>query len=307
MFREHPDIPFTARSGQVWRYMGLDKLVSLLQTSSLFFCRIDRFQDPYEGMVPIGTAKALGEVRARSWLAEGDESAIKRGKLARIYASVEPAPPLGIEVAGFSGHVLANCWHRLEHESEAMWRMYAGDGNGLAVVTTGKSLASAFTCNEDVFIGDVAYFDYAKLPPDFPIHRPFGLQLAKRKAFAHEREVRALSMVPIEWSPPPSTDGIQFPQWWRDRQPGHMLEVDLGRLIQRIVVSPTADSWFLDLVQRLRSDSGLDTTVSKSALLEPPEGYPSYVQVESAAADYLETTAGLPIPKFIMGGSVSAI
>ncbi len=114
-------------------------------------------------------------------------------------------------------------------------------------------------------------------------------------------------MVPIEWSPPPSTDGIQFPQWWRDRQPGHMLKVDLGRLIQGIVVSPTADSWFLDLVQRLCSDSGLDTTVSKSALLEPPEGYPSYVQVESAAADYLETTAGLPIPKFIMGGSVSAI
>lgn len=307
MFAEHPHLAFPNRSEKLWRYMNLEKFVSLAQTSALFFCRIDRLGDPYEGMVPFGTAEALGEGRASSWLAGGDGSAIERAKMARIYASMEPIQSgqarQAIEVSGFNGVVLANCWHRFNFESDAMWRLYAGSGNGVAIVTTGQSLTDALTCDEDVFIGDVGYFDYQKWSPEFPIHKAFGLQLAKRKAFEHEREVRALSMVPMEWSPPPSKERSPYPKWWLDDQPGHLLKVDLRSLIQSVVTAPTSAPWFLDLIRRLCRDIGLDTKVAQSTLLDPPEGYPSNMEVEAAAADYLETTIGLPIPKFASAGS----
>ena len=171
-----------------------------------------------------------------------------------------------------------------------MWRLYAGSGNGVAIVTTGASLADAFTCGEDVFIGDVNYFDYTKLSSDFPLHKAFGMHLAKREAFEYEREVRALSFVPIKWSPPPSTERPQFPDWWLDGQPGHSLKVDLPRLVHSVVTAPTSDPWFVDVVRRLCRDMGLDTKVASSELQETPNGYPSNMAVEAAAADHLEPT-----------------
>ena len=172
MFAEHPNLAFLNRGEQLWRYMNFDKLVSLVQTSSLFFCRISRLGDPYEGMVPIGTAEALGEARARSWLTEDKGKAVERATMARIYGSMEPTQSA---IGGYSRYVLANCWHRFKYESDAMWKLYAGTGNGVAIVTTGESLAGALTCDEEVFIGDVKYFDYGKFSPDFPFQNAFGV------------------------------------------------------------------------------------------------------------------------------------
>lgn len=36
----------------IWKYMNLEKFVSLLDTRSLFFTRADKFEDPYEGFTP---------------------------------------------------------------------------------------------------------------------------------------------------------------------------------------------------------------------------------------------------------------
>ena len=36
----------------IWRYMNLKKFESLLNYRALFFCRADRFSDPFEGSIP---------------------------------------------------------------------------------------------------------------------------------------------------------------------------------------------------------------------------------------------------------------
>lgn len=49
---------------RLWRYMSLLKFVDLLQRSCLWFTRLDRFQDPYEGFLPeIITRLANGKDR----------------------------------------------------------------------------------------------------------------------------------------------------------------------------------------------------------------------------------------------------
>lgn len=44
-------LPLEAAS-TIWRYLDLEKFRSLLETKSLFFCRADKFSDPFEGSLP---------------------------------------------------------------------------------------------------------------------------------------------------------------------------------------------------------------------------------------------------------------
>ena len=37
--------------------------------------------------------------------------------------------------------MLINCWHESDHESAAMWKLYAKDDNGIAIKTDFDSLA----------------------------------------------------------------------------------------------------------------------------------------------------------------------
>ena len=37
---------------KVWRYMDFSKLVSLIDSESLYFTRADKFEDPFEGSYP---------------------------------------------------------------------------------------------------------------------------------------------------------------------------------------------------------------------------------------------------------------
>lgn len=47
----HRTIPRS--SAKLWRYMDLAKFLSLLDESSLYFTRIDHFNDPYEGALGV--------------------------------------------------------------------------------------------------------------------------------------------------------------------------------------------------------------------------------------------------------------
>src|SRR5688572_28587310 len=37
---------------KIWRYLEHEKFISLLEERALFFCRTDKFPDPFEGSVP---------------------------------------------------------------------------------------------------------------------------------------------------------------------------------------------------------------------------------------------------------------
>ena len=73
-----------------------------------------------------------------------------------------------------------------------MWNHYAGAGGAVALKTTYQLLDQCL--NEDVYLGKVEYVDFVSaVLPDTDMS-PF---LHKRRSFAHELEVRALTT----WSP----------------------------------------------------------------------------------------------------------
>ena len=82
-----------------------------------------------------------------------------------------------------------SCWSSAEHESYALWRLFCGPNEGVAISTPVRVLGRA--------IGKVKLYVVAYCEPGTEIKTPTALGLAtkKRLMFDYEREVRAIATV----------------------------------------------------------------------------------------------------------------
>ena len=226
MYKDHPNFPSPSDDTVLWRYMDFTKFVSLLERKALFFCRADLLGDPFEGSISPVTPPALP-------------------------ADFKPGP---IKVHQFDLREVVrlasvSCWHAAEFESEAMWRLYARERDGIAIKTLFSSFKDAILGGEDVFAAPVQYRDYRT------DRIPFGNAIAplfhKRMSFKHEQEVRAIIFGKSEGA-------------------GCYCNVDLAKLVQDVVVAPFAEDWFYDLVCSLAERYDLKGRVRQSMLSENP-------------------------------------
>ena len=221
-----PDRP--PRSAVLWRYMSLEKFIHMLQFHGLFFPFPGKLNDPYEGSLPAPTVKRLRLLNA----AELIENSTKKG------------------------HVVS-CWHEMDHESEAMWRLYAGRGSGIAVKTTFESLMESLAPgwiddpHPTTMAGRVSYVDYDT--DDIPVLNGMPL-FYKRKSFSHEKEVRV----------------ARFENESNYSRSITML-VTLDMLIHEVVVSPMAEDWEFGIVKETtkRFDEALAQRVRQSDIAKP--------------------------------------
>ena len=157
--------------------------------------------------------------------------------------------------------MLINCWHENAHESEAMWRLYARETDGIAIKTDFNSFKNSFTCSKEIYIGSVNYVDYdSHFIPEGNMFSPY---LHKRKSFEHEREIRAIVM-----EIPSNEHGVDWAQDICDI--GKYYEIDLPLLIQEVVVAPFAQDWFLELVKSVTIRYNFEFPVVKSVLADNP-------------------------------------
>ncbi len=99
----------------VWRYLDLAKFVSLLSTKTLIFSRVDCLRDDYEDLL-----RRHSHLKLKS-----DPGRAKR--FAEFQTKVRP-------------HTYVTCWHANSDESEAMWRLYCGANEGVAIKTSYEKL-----------------------------------------------------------------------------------------------------------------------------------------------------------------------
>ena len=204
-------------SCHVWRYMTLPKFVALLQKQSLFFGRLDRLSDVHEGSLP----RLLAESRAA--VIQQNNSLPADAELSEISRQVRRA-------------CYVNCWALSSFESEALWRLYTVAGDGVAIRTTYQRLIEPAAHDDDMYVGMIQYIDYeTEWFPDGNVFYPI---MHKRRAFAHEQEIRLLKML-YQHVPLNSPCGpLGFP-----------VPVPLDDLIEEIFVSPYAEDWYADTVQ----------------------------------------------------------
>jgi len=242
-YHRHTDFKFPDNEkAKIWRYIDLNKLISLFESTALFFARGDIFDDPYEGQ-----------------FADGDiEQQTHR------YAHVD------LEQHAYScrREVGINCWHVNEHESDAMWKLYLTNHEGVALQSTVKRLISAFAEDEtqDVCIGVVEYIDHDSA--EIGMGNEFMPLFRKRKAFEHERELRAMVIRR-------TVDDRGNARLVRGPIPGKgmLVPVDVQRLIQEIVVAPTAPHSFVDLVSSVTKQCDFDAISVRHSTLYRPQQY----------------------------------
>ncbi len=218
----------------IWRYFDFPKLVHLLESSSLFFSRLDLLGDPFEGSVAAADLAALNE----SWAAMSEHSGSPMGLYAEHHRLLGSDPR----------HCLfVSCWHMSDFESVAMWKLYAADMKGIALKSTVGNIRAQLP--SEGRIRRVKYIDYEV---DETLH--LSPAYCKRKAFEYEREVRAV--IPLSATRAPA---------------GLPLKVDLSSFIAEVRVSPNMRSWMIDLIQQLLVRYGVSTPCLRSSLEAQPQ------------------------------------
>ncbi|RYE30316.1 MAG: DUF2971 domain-containing protein, partial [Sphingobacteriales bacterium] len=207
---------------KIWRYLSKDKFESLLKDKALFFCRADKFSDPFEGSLPIKVAEYRNDYESRLGGNFPDEvHEIQKNN----------AEGLKLLHQGFKRAVIVNCWHMNNSESDAMWRLYLNDNEGVAVSTTISNLYKSLSnTKEDIGSSRVRYLNYDNdiwfHPVDYP-HTGYNILvplLHKRTEFIHESEFRLYHQI---------QDAVYNDEYW-NHQPNHkgkMIPVEVSVLV----------------------------------------------------------------------------
>jgi hypothetical protein len=248
---EHPSFKQPENTEtSIWRYMDFIKFVSILENEGLFFCRADFLGDPFEGSY----ARANEELRPTIY-----EEECKRLNL-KMEQWLKALEGAGDVLKWHRQWMMINCWHMSEHESAAMWNLYAKTNGSVCIQSTYGLLVDGLP--ENAFVGEVQYIDYnKKWMSEGNYFTPF---MHKRKSFEYEHEIRAIiNKAPKE--PRAMMDKTLMPP-----NEGIWVKVDLSKLIERIYLSPLSPEWLHNLIKQVIKRYGFQMEVNKSSLSEEP-------------------------------------
>lgn len=240
------------RKTPLWRYMTFEKFCWLVEKSSLYHARIDQFNDPFESAVTPKYAR------------ERDSLNLKFGE---NYRDGTRWMAKAMRFTHF-----ATCWHASAYESDAQWKLYAPGGTGIAIVSTKERMKNAVDLHpyRHGIMCQVEYIDFETHNMMLrDLHMRAGF--VKRKSFEHEREVRGMIMTDLTVLGSQFMPNDETLEKLRLLQPlGINATVDLAGLIDSIVISPAAHSYFEELVGIVTKRHRLDHLVRKSELLKSP-------------------------------------
>ena len=227
----------------LWRYLKTERCVEFFQTGKLYFASARQFQDPFEGAVAVIPHGFPVDPR---------------------YADPEPFERAFEELRRLTK---VSCWHRAEHESDAMWQLYAGTWKGVAIKTTPERIQASVRPfrikpeygQEDFWAGNVTYVDLLKERLRVSMMERFWY---KHMAFSWEREFRlAVSLRMAE------EFGVEVPE------EGVFVEFDLDALVESIYLGPSLPKDDAEAIRNAIKQRGLDQRIQISSLL----GTPRYV------------------------------
>ncbi len=253
-----------APNAKLWRYMDLAKFLSLLEYSSLFFTRLDHFQDPFEGALGTQRNESSWSMREQQWRQKWIEVNSKSNKVRLSNSEMQLLAENEFKeyrktIKNWRTQNYVNCWHQSDCESEAMWQLYTRDSKqGVAIQTTFERLYQALSPIPQPTFGLVKYINYNDYNNGNSKNTfcPFDAPWYKRESFAHEKEFRVI----IE-----DTRKNGFRDWDKT------IRVDLNLLIDNLYISPEADKWFVELVKDIiRNRYNLWLNVMQSELNDHP-------------------------------------
>jgi hypothetical protein len=222
----------------IWRYLDFPKFVNLLQKSSLFLSRADRFEDKFEGSFT-PTTKAFLEKYYRENNVEFTFDQFK--------TSLKKA-------------VFINCWHISASENMAMWKIYGNSSGSIAITSLVNKLEMQLknhTLSNLLRLTKVEYIDHFG-DPTIDTSKYTNLFTYKLIPYYFEQEVRIIG------------DFFPIPEVLANPAIGWELDVNLHELIQSIIVSPESPEWFYSVAEGICEKYGFKHLLQRSALSKEP-------------------------------------
>lgn len=257
MNKQLPDIETPKDKEILWRYMSLEKFANILAKKSLFFARVDTFEDPFEGVLP--------------------------PPLEQLYQSYMDDLNKDVQQAVFKlwnnvrKHSMCSSWYCGKHQSMAMWEKHHMRNSGVAIKTNMGNLKNSLPCQPDIFIGKIKYkFESPDILEALDTNTIYSALFYKRESFEHENEVRAIidnSQLIDELFKgkravsPEELINLDFPEI---PEKGTKLEIDVATLISKVFTSPYTDQWVADTVKSMVRKYGYKFNVCRSNILDKP-------------------------------------
>lgn len=194
----------------LWRYMDFPKFEDLLVTSTLYFSRPDRFDDPFEGR-----------------FTEGNENGPSESEriFRQLYRFQED------HKASSSYHdthrmvVFISCWHRHTHDTLKMWEAYTKSTDSVVVSTTVSALRAHLP--KSIMQYGVTYKPLEQPRTEFSHNSLF---FYKPSEYSFEREYRLLRPPEENESFTPDQESDSF----------RRIPIPLDKIIHRVFIHPRA-------------------------------------------------------------------
>lgn len=255
----HPNLYEPLSTQYLWRYQNFPKFADLIQNKKLFFSSVKQFDDPWEGFPSKNNSNPERIIRVRKNSDKKDEISeeFEFVKAKDFFGNQhESVAEMSIKSAiNLRKTFFVNCWHMNDDESDSQWKIYGTDPCSLAIVSSFERLQASITDELNIYGSQVIY--YSKYEYSREGNALYNV-IHKRKAFMHEREFRLVYMnfklLHVKES--------EIPQ-------GIVVSIDLEKLIDRIVISPRAPTWFVNLVDEFLKRNNLLIQLHQSDLLKP--------------------------------------
>lgn len=265
----------------IQRYMDLPKFISLLQTNSLYLAKMSIFEDALEGGLTATDYLKTSNDLARLDLAinglrpvanEAEHTRTHRlenaQRISKEISARKFETPFGSFLCDKADTVFpacrewlyVSCWHESEHECSAMWKLYGNDKNSLCLFSTLEKLKGSLSRKSSLNQLEIEPVNYIDHKSDILPSKPISPFIAKSKPYSFEKEIRLIawnSEIDISINP-------------KNEKTGIFIDIDLHTLIEKIIISPHADSWFKATVEKLCRDSGLNAEIQNSSIHMQP-------------------------------------
>lgn len=285
---------------RIWRFMDLEKFISMLHTKTLFFSNVEQLaiSDPYEGLLP------EGNYSHRFWTSKSDVlpndpnvsriKALSDEEALTLMEQLKEERELRIAQSfAYRRSFFVSCWRLAEFESALMWNAYAASGYGIAITSSPRRIATALkSVDQSIYMGLVQYTDYSKFFID--LGNVHNYIMSKRSSFEDERELRiafwdtsitheiSTELMP-DFNAMKKDDRSQkliMGKVTRGRDlnevealevpPGIHFDCNLDELIEEVHASPTAPDWVCDAVKAVADKFDLHADVMTSDLMQSP-------------------------------------
>ncbi|WP_127136692.1 DUF2971 domain-containing protein [Flagellimonas oceanensis] len=185
----------------LFRYMSKSKVLSLLETKSLYMPSMNRFDDKLEGISTYDITEVRvayefcfidREEKINPELIEDWKQAkeVSKEKLLHISKTLRKTQ---------ESHYIS-CWFNSNRESDGMWRFYAKE-NGFAVKVNRRKfqnkIKSSIPLNDlqekqRIVVGRIKYQDYPRVIENEKDNTVLYLSFRKDESFSHEKEYRVV-------------------------------------------------------------------------------------------------------------------